>query len=203
MTSLRFSNRLPRLSRSSRDVRRFKEVRKEFERGSECLEGAQARNAQAPRGKQHEVEEASNALLNARRAFRSEALDYVLQVRRRSRSRSRRRERRPPPHRLQPPLPRVSDQRHRGQEEDRHPGGGEFAVARTVGNTLPGSLTSRPVPSDAVPDGIPVQLLPARTPVPVGAGRVSTEAERGGKIPVRKRVCEAGRARKRESRTCR
>lgn len=62
-------------------MRRFKEVRKEFERSSECLEGAQARNAQAPRGKQHEVEEASNALLNARRGFRSEALDYVLQVR--------------------------------------------------------------------------------------------------------------------------
>lgn len=58
-------------------------MRKEFERSSECLEGAQARNAQAPRGKQHEVEEASNGLLNARRAFRSEALDYVLQVRRR------------------------------------------------------------------------------------------------------------------------
>lgn len=56
-------------------------MRKEFERSSECLEGAQARNAQAPRGKPHEVEEASNALLNARRGFRSEALDYVLQVR--------------------------------------------------------------------------------------------------------------------------
>lgn len=66
---------------SSRDVRRFKDVRKEFERGSECLEGALARNAQAPRGKQHEVEETSNALLNARRTFRSEALDYVLEVR--------------------------------------------------------------------------------------------------------------------------
>lgn len=63
-------------------MRRFKEVRKEFERGSECLEGAQMKNAQVPRGKQHEVEEASNALLNARKAFRSEALDYVLQVRR-------------------------------------------------------------------------------------------------------------------------
>lgn len=61
-------------------MRRFKDVRKEFERSSECLEGAQSRNAQAPRGKQHEVEEASNNLLNARRAFRSEALDYVLQV---------------------------------------------------------------------------------------------------------------------------
>uniref|UniRef100_A0AAQ5YSI3 Arf-GAP with coiled-coil, ANK repeat and PH domain-containing protein n=1 Tax=Amphiprion ocellaris TaxID=80972 RepID=A0AAQ5YSI3_AMPOC len=63
------------------DVRRFKDVKKEFERSSEALEGALARNAQAPRGKQHEVEEASSALLNARKAFRSEALDYVLQVR--------------------------------------------------------------------------------------------------------------------------
>ncbi|XP_059210933.1 arf-GAP with coiled-coil, ANK repeat and PH domain-containing protein 1 [Centropristis striata] len=62
------------------DVRRFKDVRKEFERGSECLEGALVRNAQAPRQKVHEVEEASNALLNARRAFRSEALDYVLEI---------------------------------------------------------------------------------------------------------------------------
>ncbi|XP_047446272.1 arf-GAP with coiled-coil, ANK repeat and PH domain-containing protein 1 [Mugil cephalus] len=62
------------------DVRRFKDVRKEFERSSETLEGALARNAQAPRQKQHEVEEASNALLNARKAFRSEALDYVLEI---------------------------------------------------------------------------------------------------------------------------
>uniref|UniRef100_A0A665V6L2 Arf-GAP with coiled-coil, ANK repeat and PH domain-containing protein n=1 Tax=Echeneis naucrates TaxID=173247 RepID=A0A665V6L2_ECHNA len=62
------------------DVRRFKDVRKEFERNSETLEGALVRNAQAPRGKQHEVEEASNALLNARRAFRAGALDYVLEM---------------------------------------------------------------------------------------------------------------------------
>ncbi|XP_055012164.1 arf-GAP with coiled-coil, ANK repeat and PH domain-containing protein 1 [Boleophthalmus pectinirostris] len=62
------------------DVRHFKDVRKEFERSSECLEGALAKNAQAPRGKPHEVEEASNALLNARRMFRSEALDYVLEI---------------------------------------------------------------------------------------------------------------------------
>lgn len=73
-------NPLRRPSRRTRDVRRFKDVRKEFERSSECLEGAQVRNAQAPRGKQHEVEEASNALLNARRTFRSVALDYVLEV---------------------------------------------------------------------------------------------------------------------------
>ncbi|KAJ8008307.1 hypothetical protein DPEC_G00103480 [Dallia pectoralis] len=62
------------------DVRRFKDVRKEFERGSEILEAALGRNAQAPRGKQHEVEESSNALLNARKTFRSGALDYVLQI---------------------------------------------------------------------------------------------------------------------------
>ncbi|TRY96358.1 hypothetical protein DNTS_000523 [Danionella cerebrum] len=62
------------------DVRRFKDVRKEFERSSESLEAALSRNAQAPRGKPHEVEEASNNLLNARRAFRSGALDYVLQI---------------------------------------------------------------------------------------------------------------------------
>uniref|UniRef100_A0A8C6K8M0 Arf-GAP with coiled-coil, ANK repeat and PH domain-containing protein n=1 Tax=Nothobranchius furzeri TaxID=105023 RepID=A0A8C6K8M0_NOTFU len=63
------------------DVRRFKDVRKEFERSSETLEAALSRNAQAPRGKLHEVEEASNTLLNARKSFRSEALDYVLEVR--------------------------------------------------------------------------------------------------------------------------
>ncbi|XP_077399668.1 arf-GAP with coiled-coil, ANK repeat and PH domain-containing protein 1 isoform X2 [Vanacampus margaritifer] len=62
------------------DVRRFKDARKEFERSSESLEGALARNAQAPRGKSHEVEEASSALLNSRRAFRSGALDYVLEI---------------------------------------------------------------------------------------------------------------------------
>uniref|UniRef100_A0A4W5MTC5 Arf-GAP with coiled-coil, ANK repeat and PH domain-containing protein n=1 Tax=Hucho hucho TaxID=62062 RepID=A0A4W5MTC5_9TELE len=67
-------------SPSHRDVRRFKDVRKEFERGSESLEAALGRNAQAPRGKQHEVEEVSNALLNARKTFRSGALDYVLQI---------------------------------------------------------------------------------------------------------------------------
>ena len=67
----------------SRDVRKFKEVRKEFERSSESLEGALLKNAQVARGKPHEVDEASNSLLSARKTFRSEALDYVLEVRRR------------------------------------------------------------------------------------------------------------------------
>ncbi|XP_057711438.1 arf-GAP with coiled-coil, ANK repeat and PH domain-containing protein 1 isoform X2 [Corythoichthys intestinalis] len=62
------------------DVRRFKDARKEFERSSESLDGALAKNAQAPRGKPHEVEEANGALLNARRTFRSSALDYVLEI---------------------------------------------------------------------------------------------------------------------------
>ncbi|KAM8899361.1 arf-GAP with coiled-coil, ANK repeat and PH domain-containing protein 1 isoform 2-T4 [Spinachia spinachia] len=70
----------PLFSDAHADVRRFKDVRKEFERSSECLEGALVRNAQAPRGKPHEVEEASHALLNARRTFRSEAMDYVLEI---------------------------------------------------------------------------------------------------------------------------
>ena len=64
-----------------RDVKRFKDVRKEFERCSETLDSTLSKNANVPRGKQHEIEEASNALLNARKAFRSGALDYVLEVR--------------------------------------------------------------------------------------------------------------------------
>ncbi|XP_053485251.1 arf-GAP with coiled-coil, ANK repeat and PH domain-containing protein 1 [Ictalurus furcatus] len=62
------------------DVKRFKDTRKEFERSSETLEAALGRNAQAPRGKPHEVEEASQALIHARKAFRSGTLDYVLQI---------------------------------------------------------------------------------------------------------------------------
>lgn len=100
-------------------------MRKEFERSSECLEGAQARNAQAPRGKQHEVEEASNALLNARRGFRSEALDYVLQARPRwcwlTLGRLAQ-------NRLQLLFPPLSDQRHRSQEEDGHRDGREWVL---------------------------------------------------------------------------
>lgn len=61
-------------------MKRFKDARKEFERTSETLETAMGKNAQVPRGKLHEVEEASQALIHARKAFRSGTLDYVLQV---------------------------------------------------------------------------------------------------------------------------
>lgn len=62
------------------DIKKFKDVKKEFDKGSETLESALLRNAQAPRNKQHEVEDSSSALLAARKSFRNEALDYVLQI---------------------------------------------------------------------------------------------------------------------------
>ncbi|XP_051913746.1 arf-GAP with coiled-coil, ANK repeat and PH domain-containing protein 3-like isoform X2 [Hippocampus zosterae] len=62
------------------DVRKFKETRKHFERVREDVEMAQVKNAQAPRTKAHEVEEATCALDVARKRFRHLALDYVLQI---------------------------------------------------------------------------------------------------------------------------
>ncbi|XP_069042764.1 arf-GAP with coiled-coil, ANK repeat and PH domain-containing protein 1 isoform X3 [Lepisosteus oculatus] len=62
------------------DVKRFKDTKKEFDKCSESLEATLNRNAQAARNRQHEVEEASSSLLTARKAFRNEALDYVLQI---------------------------------------------------------------------------------------------------------------------------
>lgn len=48
---------------------------------SEEKEAALAKNAQAPRNKQHEVEEATNILNATRKCFRHIVLDYVMQVR--------------------------------------------------------------------------------------------------------------------------
>ncbi|XP_076839920.1 arf-GAP with coiled-coil, ANK repeat and PH domain-containing protein 3 isoform X2 [Brachyhypopomus gauderio] len=62
------------------DVRKFKETKKHFDRVREDLEIAQVKNAQAPRTKPHEVEEASGALTITRKCFRHLALDYVLQI---------------------------------------------------------------------------------------------------------------------------
>lgn len=63
-----------------RDVRKFKETKKHFDRVREDMELAQVKNAQAPRTKPHEVEEATCALSISRKCFRHLALDYVLQV---------------------------------------------------------------------------------------------------------------------------
>uniref|UniRef100_A0A8D3D9L4 Arf-GAP with coiled-coil, ANK repeat and PH domain-containing protein n=1 Tax=Scophthalmus maximus TaxID=52904 RepID=A0A8D3D9L4_SCOMX len=63
------------------DVRKFKETKKHFDRVREDMEIAQVKNAQAPRNKPHEVEEATGTLSITRKCFRHLALDYVLQVR--------------------------------------------------------------------------------------------------------------------------
>lgn len=65
---------------SARDVRKFKDTKKQFDRVREDMELAQVKNAQAPRNKVHEAEEATQALILSRKAFRHLALDYVLQV---------------------------------------------------------------------------------------------------------------------------
>ncbi|KAK1797382.1 hypothetical protein P4O66_008746 [Electrophorus voltai] len=62
------------------DLRKFKEAKKQFDKVSEEKELAQVKNAQAPRNKQHEVEEATNLLTTTRKCFRHIALDYVLQI---------------------------------------------------------------------------------------------------------------------------
>lgn len=69
-------------SSSVRDVRKFKETKKHFDKVREDMEIAQVKNAQAPRNKPHEVEEATGALSISRKCFRHLALDYVLQVKR-------------------------------------------------------------------------------------------------------------------------
>ncbi|XP_004607090.1 arf-GAP with coiled-coil, ANK repeat and PH domain-containing protein 3 [Sorex araneus] len=62
------------------DVRKFKETKKQFDRVREDMELALVRNAQAPRHRPHEVEEATGALTLTRKCFRHLALDYVLQI---------------------------------------------------------------------------------------------------------------------------
>ncbi|XP_038605192.1 arf-GAP with coiled-coil, ANK repeat and PH domain-containing protein 2 isoform X2 [Tachyglossus aculeatus] len=62
------------------DLRKFKDAKKQFEKVSEEKENALAKNAQVPRNKQHEVEEATNILTATRKCFRHIALDYVLQI---------------------------------------------------------------------------------------------------------------------------
>lgn len=69
------------LSFSDSDLRKFKEAKKQFDKVSEEKEAALIKNAQAPRNKQHEVEEATNILTATRKCFRHIVLDYVLQVR--------------------------------------------------------------------------------------------------------------------------
>ncbi|XP_062872247.1 arf-GAP with coiled-coil, ANK repeat and PH domain-containing protein 3 [Trichomycterus rosablanca] len=62
------------------DVRKFKETKKHFDKVREDLEIAQVKNAQAPRNKPHEVEEATGTLSITRKCYRHLALDYILQI---------------------------------------------------------------------------------------------------------------------------
>ncbi|XP_041967763.1 arf-GAP with coiled-coil, ANK repeat and PH domain-containing protein 2-like isoform X3 [Alosa sapidissima] len=62
------------------DLRKFKEAKKQFDKVSEEKEAALTKNAQAPRNKQHEVEEATSILTATRKCFRHIVLDYVLQI---------------------------------------------------------------------------------------------------------------------------
>ncbi|NXL46653.1 ACAP3 protein, partial [Podilymbus podiceps] len=62
------------------DVRRFKETKKQFDKVREDMEISLVKNAQAPRHKPHEVEEATGTLTITRKCFRHLALDYVLQI---------------------------------------------------------------------------------------------------------------------------
>ncbi|MEQ2178244.1 hypothetical protein GOODEAATRI_011997 [Goodea atripinnis] len=62
------------------DIRKFKDTKKQFDRVREDMELAQVKNAQAPRNKVHEAEEATQTLMLSRKAFRHLALDYVLQM---------------------------------------------------------------------------------------------------------------------------
>ncbi|KAF3827435.1 hypothetical protein GH733_002921 [Mirounga leonina] len=64
----------------SKDLRKFKDAKKQFEKVSEEKENALVKNAQVQRNKQHEVEEATNILTATRKCFRHIALDYVLQM---------------------------------------------------------------------------------------------------------------------------
>lgn len=62
------------------DVRKFKETKKQFDKVREDMELSLVKNAQAPRHKPHEVEEATGTLSITRKCFRHLALDYVLQI---------------------------------------------------------------------------------------------------------------------------
>lgn len=63
-----------------RGLRGFREARRDFWRGAESLEAALTHNAEVPRRRVQEAEEAVAALKTARAGYRGRALDYALQV---------------------------------------------------------------------------------------------------------------------------
>lgn len=63
-----------------RGLRGFREARRDFWRGAESLEAALVHNAEVPRRRAQEAEEAGAALKTARAGYQGRALDYALQV---------------------------------------------------------------------------------------------------------------------------
>ncbi|XP_051851800.1 arf-GAP with coiled-coil, ANK repeat and PH domain-containing protein 1 isoform X2 [Antechinus flavipes] len=61
-------------------LRGFWEARREFWRGAESLEAALSHNAEVPRRRAHEAEEAMTTLKTVRAGYQGRALDYVLQI---------------------------------------------------------------------------------------------------------------------------
>ncbi|XP_026986645.1 arf-GAP with coiled-coil, ANK repeat and PH domain-containing protein 1 isoform X4 [Orcinus orca] len=61
-------------------LRGFREARRDFWRGAESLEAALTHNAEVPRRRAQEAEEAGAALKVARAGYRGRALDYALQI---------------------------------------------------------------------------------------------------------------------------
>ncbi|ELU18512.1 hypothetical protein CAPTEDRAFT_168178 [Capitella teleta] len=62
------------------EIRKVKETRKHFEKISDDLDNALVRNAQAPRSKPLECEEANNVLTAMNSCFTHVSLDYVFQI---------------------------------------------------------------------------------------------------------------------------
>ncbi|XP_078011754.1 arf-GAP with coiled-coil, ANK repeat and PH domain-containing protein 1 isoform X3 [Phascolarctos cinereus] len=61
-------------------LRGFWEAKREFWRGAESLEAALSHNAEVPRRRAHEAEEAMSTLKAVRAGYQGRALDYVLQI---------------------------------------------------------------------------------------------------------------------------
>ncbi|XP_043438836.1 arf-GAP with coiled-coil, ANK repeat and PH domain-containing protein 1 [Prionailurus viverrinus] len=61
-------------------LRAFREARRDFWKGAESLEAALIHNAEVPRRRAQEAEEAGAALKTARAGYRGRALDYALQI---------------------------------------------------------------------------------------------------------------------------
>ncbi|XP_063485610.1 arf-GAP with coiled-coil, ANK repeat and PH domain-containing protein 1 isoform X4 [Symphalangus syndactylus] len=61
-------------------LRGFREARRDFWRGAESLEAALTHNAEVPRRRAQEAEEAGAALRTARAGYQGRALDYALQI---------------------------------------------------------------------------------------------------------------------------